>query len=99
MCTRKAARPMPRAVTAARSPDGERPRGGGSGVQQEADDPCLTEELERDVVRLGRDERAPAQPPVGQLERPHPGAAGRVVREGLPLLVPPAPAVARVDAP
>ena len=68
-----------------------------SGREQRPDDPGLAQELQRQVVRLGRDDARVPQQPVRQLERASAGSVQRLVLEYVPGLLPPLPAAARAD--
>ena len=65
--------------------------------QEEPDHPGLGQELEREVVRLGGDDRSVSDRSPGDLESRRPVAPGRSVLEELPRLLPPPPSVARAE--
>ena len=63
--------------------------------EDEAEDPGLAQELEREVVRLGRDGPVHAQLAVREVERTRPRAEHGVRAPRPPRLLPPVPAAAR----
>ena len=62
-------------------------------VEEEAHDPRLRQELQRNVVRLVDDNRSAAKQVVRELERPGPGSADGMPGERVPGLLPPDPAI------
>src|SRR5581483_1161975 len=88
---------LPRLEPPQRRAGGERPGSPQPEQEQEADDARLAEELQRQVVRLGGDDRALPDVPPGDLEGGGPLAAERRALEERPRLLPPRPAVARAE--